>query len=202
MDTTWWIWGGMWNIINQIQSEALNLHSFHAYFFSLSPSEFIIDEDCILQLFKTCRKCMRLCTVRKQVKGLKLVVQQTCAFCQSCYKWTNLPDDDKSDIQIQGQDEAHEQGNSANSNTSWESVATMMNQEHVPLVLSLWCSGQGSWIRIILLPLESGCFYLEYSEAFTDLFLNVLTHIEDWTNLPCNLSFAVVHYQININTGK
>ncbi|XP_073320833.1 uncharacterized protein [Pagrus major] len=59
-----------------------------------SSSEYIIDEECILQLFKSCRECNRQCTVRKQVKGLKLVVSQKCCFCESSSKWTNLPDED------------------------------------------------------------------------------------------------------------
>ncbi|KAM8772221.1 uncharacterized protein AB9X84_008226 isoform 2-T2 [Acanthopagrus schlegelii] len=59
-----------------------------------SSSEFIIDEECILQLFKSCWECNRQCTVRKQVKGLKLTVSQKCCFCESSSKWTNLPDED------------------------------------------------------------------------------------------------------------
>ncbi|XP_076585083.1 uncharacterized protein LOC143319765 isoform X2 [Chaetodon auriga] len=77
-----------------------------------SSSEFIVDEECILQLFKSCRECNRQCTVRKQVKGLKLVVHQACCFCQSRCKWTNLPDDD-GDFQVNGKEAAHEQTNSA-----------------------------------------------------------------------------------------
>ncbi|XP_035516428.1 uncharacterized protein LOC118327246 [Morone saxatilis] len=85
-----------------------------------SSSEFIVDEECILQLFRSCRECNRQCTVRKRVKGLKLVVSQACCFCESRYKWTNLPDDDD-DFQINGNDAAHGQINSAlspSSNTS------------------------------------------------------------------------------------
>ncbi|XP_070773248.1 uncharacterized protein [Enoplosus armatus] len=84
-----------------------------------SSSEFIVDEECILQLFKSCQECNRQCTVRKHVKGLKLVVYQTCCFCQNRCKWTNLPDDDDDDFQINGK--AHGQTNSAmspSSNTS------------------------------------------------------------------------------------
>ncbi|XP_023137873.1 uncharacterized protein si:ch211-40k21.5 [Amphiprion ocellaris] len=73
-----------------------------------SSSEFIVDEECILQLFMSCRQCNGQCTVRKHVKGLKLVVYQACCFCQSRSKWTNLPDDDdkKEDghSQINGRD--------------------------------------------------------------------------------------------------
>ncbi|KAM6941845.1 uncharacterized protein PEZ65_003840 [Lycodopsis pacificus] len=83
-----------------------------------SSSEFIVDEECILQLFKSCRECSRQCTVRKRVKGLKLVVNQACCFCESRSKWTNLPDDDDNDeddgdLQINGKDAAHGQTNSA-----------------------------------------------------------------------------------------
>lgn len=69
-------------------------------FWLLSSSEFIVDEECILQLFKTCRECNRLCTVKKQVKGLKLVISQKCSFCESRWTWTNLPDDDEGNLQI------------------------------------------------------------------------------------------------------
>lgn len=62
-----------------------------------SSSEFIIDEECILQLFKSCRECNRQCTVRKTVKGLKLVISQACCYCHSRCKWTNLPSDDDDD---------------------------------------------------------------------------------------------------------
>ncbi|XP_069022877.1 uncharacterized protein [Embiotoca jacksoni] len=74
-----------------------------------SSSEFVVDEECILQLFESCRECGRRCAVGKQVRGLKLVVHQTCRFCQSRRKWTNLPDDDDEDkddgdFQINGND--------------------------------------------------------------------------------------------------
>lgn len=91
---------------------------------SLSSSEFIVDEECIIQLFKSCRECNRQCTVKKRVKGLKLIVYQTCCFCQSHCKWTNLPDDDDkedSDYQINGKDAPHDQEHAAmspNSNTT------------------------------------------------------------------------------------
>ncbi|XP_034715384.1 uncharacterized protein LOC117936453 isoform X3 [Etheostoma cragini] len=78
-----------------------------------SSSEFIVDEECILQLFKSCRECNRQCTVRKRVTGLKLVVNQACCFCQSHSKWTNLPDDDDDDLQTNGKQTAHKQTNSA-----------------------------------------------------------------------------------------
>ncbi|KAI9525342.1 hypothetical protein NQZ68_005887 [Dissostichus eleginoides] len=62
-----------------------------------SSSEFIVDEECLLQLLKTCRECNRRCTVRKRVIGLKLMVNQTCCFCSSRSKWTNLLDDEEED---------------------------------------------------------------------------------------------------------
>ena len=71
---------------------------------SLSPSEFIVDEKCILQLFKKCRECNRQCTVRKYSEGLKIVVNQTCTFCNLHCKWTNLPDDGEEEFQINGKD--------------------------------------------------------------------------------------------------
>ncbi|XP_039652821.1 uncharacterized protein LOC120556960 isoform X1 [Perca fluviatilis] len=81
-----------------------------------SSSEFVVDEECLFQLFKSCRECNRQCTVRKRVTGLKLVVSQACCFCQSHSKWTNLPDDDDDgggDLQINGKQTALEQTNSA-----------------------------------------------------------------------------------------
>ncbi|XP_059196538.1 uncharacterized protein LOC131977318 [Centropristis striata] len=79
-----------------------------------SSSEFIVDEECLLQLFKSCRECSRQCTVRKRVTGLKLVVSQTCDYCQRRLKWTNLlDDDDDGDFQINGKDSALGQTNSA-----------------------------------------------------------------------------------------
>ncbi|XP_018520410.1 uncharacterized protein LOC108875766 isoform X4 [Lates calcarifer] len=89
-----------------------------------SSSEFIVDEECILQLFRSCRECNRKCTVRKYTEGLKLVVNQACSFCPSRCKWTNLPDekdDADSGFQINGKDTAYGQTNTAmslSSNTS------------------------------------------------------------------------------------
>ncbi|XP_071361364.1 uncharacterized protein [Trachinotus anak] len=86
-----------------------------------SSSEFIVDEECILQLFKSCRECNKQCSVRKRVQGLKLVVYQACCFCESRYTWTNLPDEDEDDgsgkddgeLQINGKDTAHGQTDTA-----------------------------------------------------------------------------------------
>ncbi|XP_034544577.1 uncharacterized protein LOC117816427 [Notolabrus celidotus] len=78
-----------------------------------SSSEFVVDEECILQLFKSCRECNRHCRVRKQVKGLQLVVNQACCFCESRCKWTNLPDDGLSGLQINGEEATQGQTNSA-----------------------------------------------------------------------------------------
>ncbi|XP_008294770.1 uncharacterized protein LOC103368241 [Stegastes partitus] len=85
-----------------------------------SSSEFIVDEECILQLFKSCRECNGQCTVRKHVKGLKLVVYQACRFCQSRSKWTNLPDDDDRDDSDSQVNDKHGQNTamSPGSNTS------------------------------------------------------------------------------------
>lgn len=85
-----------------------------------SSSEFIVDEECLLQLFRSCRECNRQCSVRKRVRGLKLVVYQTCCFCQNRFKWTNLSDDegekDDGDFQLNGTDAAH--GQNTGNNTS------------------------------------------------------------------------------------
>ncbi|KAM8880081.1 uncharacterized protein AB9W97_015094 isoform 1-T1 [Spinachia spinachia] len=80
-----------------------------------SSSGFIVDEECILQLFNSCRKCNRRCTVKKRVDGLKLVVDQACGFCKSRSKWTNLPDDedDAADSQINGEGPARVEADSA-----------------------------------------------------------------------------------------
>ncbi|XP_061578320.1 uncharacterized protein LOC133444500 [Cololabis saira] len=82
-----------------------------------SSSEFIVDEKCLLELFKSCRECSRQCSVRKRVNGLKIIVNQMCHFCENRFQWTNLPDDDDedededdekqhSDLQVNGQDTA------------------------------------------------------------------------------------------------
>ncbi|XP_041640297.1 uncharacterized protein LOC121507951 isoform X2 [Cheilinus undulatus] len=73
-----------------------------------SSSEFIVDEECILKLFKSCRKCNRQCRVTKRVKGLKLVVSQACCYCENRAKWTNLPDD-SSGFPINGKQTIHGQ---------------------------------------------------------------------------------------------
>ncbi|TNM85509.1 hypothetical protein fugu_007780 [Takifugu bimaculatus] len=57
-----------------------------------SSSESIVDEECILELFESCRTCHRRCSFRKRVTGLKLEITQKCRLCQSCWRWTNLPD--------------------------------------------------------------------------------------------------------------
>ncbi|XP_074553256.1 uncharacterized protein LOC141809912 [Halichoeres trimaculatus] len=77
-----------------------------------SSSEFIVDEECILQLFKSCRACSKHCTVRKKVKGLQLVVNQACCYCENHCRWTNLPDGGDSAFQINGNDAAHGQSDS------------------------------------------------------------------------------------------
>ncbi|XP_053273874.1 uncharacterized protein LOC128434844 [Pleuronectes platessa] len=96
-----------------------------------SPSELIVDEACILQLFRSCRECSRQCKVTKYAKGLKIIVFQECRFCQSSFEWTNLPDEDEkhddddddddedddskdhSNWPINGNDTAHQQANTA-----------------------------------------------------------------------------------------
>lgn len=88
-----------------------------------SSSEFIVDEECIFQLFKSCWECNRRCKVRKSVKGLKLIVNQSCCFCHYRRRWTNLAGDDKDDgdVQVNGKDAAHGQtdiATSPSSNTS------------------------------------------------------------------------------------
>lgn len=66
---------------------------FQMYFvLALSSSESIVDEECILELFESCRTCHRRCSFRKRVTGLKLEITQKCRLCQSCWGWTNLPE--------------------------------------------------------------------------------------------------------------
>ncbi|XP_060908901.1 uncharacterized protein LOC132985721 isoform X2 [Labrus mixtus] len=72
-----------------------------------SPSEYVVDEECILQLFKSCRECNKQCKIRKQVKGLKIVINQACCYCEHRFKWTNLPDDGDSGFQTNGNKTAH-----------------------------------------------------------------------------------------------
>ncbi|XP_028273481.1 uncharacterized protein LOC114443538 isoform X2 [Parambassis ranga] len=63
-----------------------------------SSSEFIVDEECLLELFKSCWECNKQCTVRQQAKGLKVVINQACCFCESQSKWTNLPEKDEDSL--------------------------------------------------------------------------------------------------------
>ncbi|KAM9857597.1 uncharacterized protein ACBR49_001211 [Aulostomus maculatus] len=67
-----------------------------------SSSEFVVDEECILQLFQSCRTCKRKCRVGKHARGLKLVVYQACAFCNSHRQWTNLADAADTSFQTNG----------------------------------------------------------------------------------------------------
>ncbi|XP_036000790.1 uncharacterized protein LOC110368069 isoform X3 [Fundulus heteroclitus] len=57
-----------------------------------SSSEFVVDEACILELFRSCQRCSRHCRVMKRVQGLKIVVNQRCCYCDNRFEWTNLPD--------------------------------------------------------------------------------------------------------------
>ncbi|KAM4594263.1 uncharacterized protein V3H82_027528 isoform 3-T3 [Fundulus diaphanus] len=57
-----------------------------------SSSEFVVDEECILELFRSCQRCSRHCRVMKRVQGLKIVVNQKCCYCDNRFEWTNLPD--------------------------------------------------------------------------------------------------------------
>ncbi|KAG7485005.1 hypothetical protein JOB18_001257 [Solea senegalensis] len=59
-----------------------------------SSSEFIVDEECLLQQFRSCRKCSQECKIRKRLEGLKLVLTQVCFFCAHRFTWTNLSDNE------------------------------------------------------------------------------------------------------------
>uniref|UniRef100_A0A1A8QE93 THAP domain-containing protein 1 n=2 Tax=Nothobranchius TaxID=28779 RepID=A0A1A8QE93_9TELE len=60
-----------------------------------SPSEIVVEEECLLELFKSCRKCNQRCIVQRDVNGLKIVVIQSCGVCLSRFEWTNLPEEDE-----------------------------------------------------------------------------------------------------------
>lgn len=116
MDATWWIWESTL-ICHQIHCPLFVVEHLQLLFFffkknpenkktrtttiteilsscfspdAISPSEFVVDEECILQLLQSCRECSRPCAVTKRVEGLKVTVCQTCRHCDSCYEWTNL----------------------------------------------------------------------------------------------------------------
>lgn len=93
-DVTSWTWGGTTTSGGKCPETTVEgLLCFKCIFFSaLSSSESIVDEECILELFQWCRTCQRRCRFRKRVTGLKLEVTQKCRFCQSCWRWTNLPE--------------------------------------------------------------------------------------------------------------
>lgn len=56
-------------------------------------AKYLVYEDCLLELFKICPTCSRLCKVHTFVKGTSLSVTQTCLH-QSCLytrKWNSQP---------------------------------------------------------------------------------------------------------------
>ncbi|XP_075903911.1 zinc finger protein 692-like isoform X1 [Nelusetta ayraudi] len=55
-----------------------------------NPSELLVDEECLLQLFQSCRRCNSQCDVGKTVQGLKVAVSQECRSCGSSHQWSNL----------------------------------------------------------------------------------------------------------------
>ncbi|XP_029907330.1 uncharacterized protein LOC115359125 [Myripristis murdjan] len=57
-----------------------------------SPTQHVVDEECILQLFRSCLECNKQCTVRKRVRGLRLVVYQACYYCHCRCKWSSQPE--------------------------------------------------------------------------------------------------------------
>lgn len=183
---------------------------------SLSSSEFIVDEECILQLFKSCRECNRQCTVRKHVKGLKLVVHQSCCFCQSRCKWTNLPDDED-DFQINGKDAAHGQTNSAmspSSNTSWDGVmsevtlqadcgCTEITMNQVFFLFFFICDTVDFWLFCCLRVRSLAVISLEYHEAvinFSVFYLLMPSHTSKEHLMQVRGWHSLLYLSVNMHT--
>lgn len=57
---------------------------------SCSPSELLVDEECLLQLFQSCRRCNSQCDVSRTVQGIKVTVSHSCRCCGSSHQWSNL----------------------------------------------------------------------------------------------------------------
>lgn len=101
---------------------------------SISSTEFVVEEKCLIELFKTCRGCGKKCAVRKQVKGLKLEISQYCVHCQRCWNWTNLPDDDdhRADLHVSSKQDAAQKQTKVASASSWGWCSSSFRTETQP----------------------------------------------------------------------
>ncbi|XP_027141232.1 uncharacterized protein LOC113747104 [Larimichthys crocea] len=56
-----------------------------------SPSQFVVHEDRLMELFERCPLCTGSCVVSKTVTGTLLQVKQSCAHCQYLHQWSSQP---------------------------------------------------------------------------------------------------------------
>ncbi|KAF7655100.1 hypothetical protein LDENG_00060760 [Lucifuga dentata] len=63
-----------------------------------SPSQLVVDEECLFELLRQCPECSKKCSVRKRVEGLHLLLYQSCYFCHAYCKWSNQPQSDEDDV--------------------------------------------------------------------------------------------------------
>lgn len=54
-------------------------------------NKYIVYEDNLLQLFKSCPSCNQRCTVEKNVQGTLLSITQTCTHCEDSSTWKSQP---------------------------------------------------------------------------------------------------------------
>ncbi|XP_062291632.1 uncharacterized protein LOC133996087 isoform X1 [Scomber scombrus] len=54
--------------------------------------QYLVDEEAIMQLMKTCPMCDRQCRCTKYTRGPCFIVQQKCYFCDFQRKWASQPE--------------------------------------------------------------------------------------------------------------
>lgn len=57
-----------------------------------SAPQYIVDEEAILQLMKTCPLCSKQCRCNKYARGPYFIVYQSCYFCDYRRKWASQPE--------------------------------------------------------------------------------------------------------------
>ncbi|XP_029997685.1 uncharacterized protein LOC115424503 isoform X2 [Sphaeramia orbicularis] len=57
-----------------------------------SAPQYIVDEEAILQLMKTCPLCSKQCRCNKYTRGPYFIVYQSCYFCDYRRKWASQPE--------------------------------------------------------------------------------------------------------------
>lgn len=72
-----------------------NIYIFPHYSATSTPAhltkKYVVYEDCLLMLFKTCHSCGDATTVTKHTIGTFLRLKQICTHCSSTYEWNSQP---------------------------------------------------------------------------------------------------------------